>query len=127
MGTNMKNNQTNLTFCNPSQLSVLSYANHFTLWHYKTTRHTIQMPQYFDNVADILRENDMIIATTNFDEAPQTGFYTVLARTKDHVVVTPLNYGNDPQEDGFECAAVMRKSIAAASFTEAPCVSLPPH
>lgn len=78
---------------NPSQLSVLSYANYFTLWHYKTDHSSILTPHYFDVVADILRENDMIIATTSMGETPQSGFYTVLAKAGGHIVVTDLPIG----------------------------------
>jgi hypothetical protein len=91
-------NQT-ISICNPSQLSVLSYANHFTLWHYKTPHQTIEAPHYFDNVADILRENDIIIATTHMHDAPRTDLFTILARTKEHVVVSRMNMGVGGDDD----------------------------
>lgn len=89
-----------INICNPSQLSVLSYANHFTLWHYKTPCSAIETPHYFDNVADILRENDIIIATTQMHESPRTDLYTILARTKEYVVVTRMNIGSGG-DDGY--------------------------
>lgn len=42
-------------------LSVLAYANGFTLWHY-TTPDIIDDPGYFDPAADMLRRGDIIIA-----------------------------------------------------------------
>lgn len=80
---------------NPSQLSVLNYANHFTLWHYKTPHDSILYPSYFNMVADILRENDIMIATTNMDDTPKTSIYTIIAKAKEHIVISPLDIGSD--------------------------------
>jgi hypothetical protein len=47
-------------------LSILSYANGFTLWHYKSHLDTIkevQEPEYFVDAGDTLREGDMIMVT----------------------------------------------------------------
>ena len=42
---------------NPKNLSVLAYANGFTLWHYTTTdtAPTTDTAGYFNNAADMLR------------------------------------------------------------------------
>lgn len=47
----------------PKSLSVLAYANGFTLWHYKTadTRAQLMAIGYFDPARDMLREGDVII------------------------------------------------------------------
>lgn len=46
-----------------TSLSVLSYANGFTLWHYRTTdtASTVRTPEYFAPARDMLRANDLII------------------------------------------------------------------
>ena len=46
-------------------LSVLAYANNFTLWHYTTPDDDITTSGYFDSASNMLRVNDLIIA--NFD------------------------------------------------------------
>ncbi len=45
-------------------LSVLAYANGFTLWHY-TTRDGDVGAGYFDEAADMLRPGDVIVANVN--------------------------------------------------------------
>jgi hypothetical protein len=48
----------------PGSLSVLAYANDFTLWHYGTEDSTDEVlfaPGYFNPVVDMLRAGDMII------------------------------------------------------------------
>lgn len=92
------------TYVQPSQLSVLNYANHFTMWHYKTRHETILCPGYFDPVADILRENDMIIATTNIADVPKTSFYIVLAKAGEHIVVSPMDMGEGLRYGEEDCA-----------------------
>lgn len=44
-------------------LSVLSYANGFTLWHYKAadTLHAVEAPGYFADAADMLAPGDMLM------------------------------------------------------------------
>jgi hypothetical protein len=51
------------------ELSVLAYANGFTLWHYRTSADDLLTPGYFDSAQELLREGDQIIANT----AGQTG------------------------------------------------------
>ena len=48
---------------NPHNLSVLAYANGFTLWHYITTDDAAEVSTagYFSSAADMLRIGDMII------------------------------------------------------------------
>ena len=46
-------------------LSVLAYANGFTLWHYTTAEATEALTQgHFDPAADMLRPGDIILANT---------------------------------------------------------------
>jgi hypothetical protein len=45
-------------------LSVLAYANGFTLWHYKgaaDTQASIAEPGYFDAAGDMLASGDMVM------------------------------------------------------------------
>lgn len=52
--------------CNISNLSVLAYANKFTLWHYKTSdeQENIYDDNFFDKVADMMNTDDTIMVTT---------------------------------------------------------------
>ncbi len=72
-----------------SDLSVLAYANNFTLWHYVTTDNSVTSPSiYFDNAAGMLRVNDLIIANVDTDGTPSTTFYVVTANNGSSVTVT---------------------------------------
>ena len=44
-------------------LSVLAYANGFTLWHYKApgSLAPVQAPGFFDGAADMLASGDMML------------------------------------------------------------------
>ena len=58
-------------------LSVLAYANNFTLWHYKTEDSSVETASYFDNAADMMNAGDLIIANIDTDGTPATSFYVV--------------------------------------------------
>jgi len=48
-------------------LSVLAYANGFTLWHYKAGKDRlaqVQTPDFFADAADMLAEGDMMMVST---------------------------------------------------------------
>lgn len=62
-----------------SELSVLAYANNFTLWHYKTADSAVTGTGYFNNASDMMRVNDLIIANVNTGGTPATKFYVVTA------------------------------------------------
>lgn len=62
-----------------SDLSVLAYANNFTLWHYKTVDASVATANYFDNGADMMNVGDLIIANVDTDGTPVTSFYVVTA------------------------------------------------
>lgn len=70
-----------------NNLSVLAYANNFTLWHYRTEDKDISVPGYFNNASPMLRANDLIIANTNIGSDPSTGFYVVTSNEKAVVCV----------------------------------------
>lgn len=64
---------------NPNDLSALSYANGFTLWHYKTADAptTVDTTGYFNEAAGMLRVGDFIMANTNVGGAVQSGVLVV--------------------------------------------------
>lgn len=72
-----------------SDLSVLAYANNFTLWHYVTEDDDITSSGYFDKAADMLRVNDLVIANVDTDgsTASATVFYVVTANTGSSVTI----------------------------------------
>jgi hypothetical protein len=72
---------------NTSNLSVLAYANNFTLWHYTTTDSAVTGGGYFNNAADMLRVNDLLIATYATGGTPGTKFYIVTANTGSSVTI----------------------------------------
>lgn len=73
-----------------SDLSVLAYANNFTLWHYTSVDDalTIEGAGYFNNAVDMLRANDLIITNFDTDGTPGTNFYIVSSNDGSSVGVT---------------------------------------
>lgn len=72
-----------------SNLSVLAYANNFTLWHYTTTdtAATIGGAGYFNGAVDMLRVGDLMILNIDTDGTPSTKFYIVTANSGSSVTV----------------------------------------
>lgn len=64
-----------------SDLSVLAYANNFTLWHYKTVDAAVTGAGYFNSATDMMRVNDLIIANLSTGGTPSTKFYIVTGNT----------------------------------------------
>lgn len=60
-----------------SDLSVLAYANNFTLWHYTTSDNAVTQSGYFNAASDMMRANDLIITSLDTDGTPATVFYIV--------------------------------------------------
>ena len=60
-------------------LSVLAYANGFTLWHYTTTdaAGTIDTAGYFNPAADMLRAGDIIVANVDTATTPAAGLFLI--------------------------------------------------
>lgn len=71
-------------------LSVLSYANGFTLWHYTSPDDAtaITAADYFSNAADMLRVGDLIIINQDTDGSMTTAIYTVTANDGQSVSIT---------------------------------------
>ena len=60
-------------------LSVLAYANGFTLWHYTTTDTAAVADSvgYFNRAAEMVRVGDMILANIDTDGIPGAGIFLV--------------------------------------------------
>ncbi len=70
-----------------SDLSVLAYANNFTLWHYTTIDAAVTTAGYFDKAVDMIRVNDLIIANVDTDGVPATTFYVVTGNDGSSVTI----------------------------------------
>lgn len=69
-------------------LSVLAYAQGFTLWHYKSggdALDAVAKPGFFDGAADMLAGGDMMLVS-----APDGGRVLVLAPHDGQVTSAPL-------------------------------------
>ena len=73
-----------------SNLSVLTYANNFTLWHYASIDNTatITGAGYFNKAVDMLRVNDLMVINIDTDGTPTTKFYIVTGNTGSAVSIT---------------------------------------
>ena len=62
-------------------LSVLAYANGFTLWHYTTidTAASVDTAGYFNDASDMLRTGDMVFANTDTEGTPAGGIFIINA------------------------------------------------
>jgi hypothetical protein len=71
-----------------NNLSVLAYANGFTLWHYRTTDTSavVDTTGYFNGAAEMLRVGDMILA----NNAANNGIFVVNANAAGVVDVADL-------------------------------------
>ncbi len=73
-------------------LSVLAYANGFTLWHYTSADDgaVVDTSGYFNSAADMLRVGDMILANVSTGGTPAAGIYLVNANQAGAVDVANL-------------------------------------
>ncbi len=73
-------------------LSVIGYANGFTLWHYATTdlATDVDTTGYFNAASDMLRVGDFIFANVDTDGTPAHGIYAVLSNSGGVVDVSDL-------------------------------------
>lgn len=67
----------------PRDLSVLAYANGFTLWHYATPdAHTaVRVAGYFNPASHMMRLGDMVLANTGVGTTPVSGILLVNANS----------------------------------------------
>ncbi|WNK00114.1 hypothetical protein L2D14_01490 [Thalassospiraceae bacterium LMO-JJ14] len=73
-------------------LSVLAYANGFTLWHYTTvdTAAAVDTAGYFNDAADMLRVGDMLFANVDTDGTPAGGIFYVNANASGTVDIADM-------------------------------------
>ncbi len=73
-------------------LSVLAYANGFTLWHYATidTAADVDTAGYFNGASDMVRVGDMIMANVDTDGVPASGIFLVNANSAGVVDVADM-------------------------------------
>ncbi|MCB1835045.1 MAG: hypothetical protein KDH19_16660 [Geminicoccaceae bacterium] len=76
--------------CDPRDLSALSYANGFTLWHYRTgdSVSLVDDAGYFDSAARMLRVGDFIFVNADMDTSASHGVLVVVANDNISVDVT---------------------------------------
>lgn len=67
----------------PKDLSVLAYANGFTLWHYITPdiANTVAASGYFNDSAHMIRVGDMVMANVDTDGSPRGGVFLIVQNT----------------------------------------------
>jgi hypothetical protein len=75
-----------------SNLSALTYANGFTLWHYKTPddKDAVDTSGYFNEAASMLRVGDFIFANADIDATIQSGVFIVASNSGGVVDVTNM-------------------------------------
>ncbi|WP_430396954.1 hypothetical protein [Ferrovibrio sp.] len=83
----------------PKNLSVIGYANGFTLWHYATpdSAASVDTTGYFNTAADMLRVGDFIFANCATGGAATHGIFVVASNaggTVDLADLTPFG-GSD--------------------------------
>ncbi len=75
-------------------LSVLAYANGFTLWHYTTADPAVALtkagPGYFDPAHAMLRAGDIILANARTGGRPSAAMLLVAGNESDEIAVTEL-------------------------------------
>lgn len=71
-----------------NDLSVLAYANNFTLWHYTTFDSAVTGAGYFNKATDMLRVGDLLIANIDTDGTPSTKLYIVTGNSGGTVTIT---------------------------------------
>jgi hypothetical protein len=73
-------------------LSVLAYANNFTLWHYTTPdiQTVVTTAGYFNNTASMVRVNDLIITSMNTGATAAFVIYIVTANNGTTVTIAPF-------------------------------------
>lgn len=63
----------------PKELSVLAYANGFTLWHYRTadSASVVDTQGYFNTAGEVFRTGDIILANTGLGGSAAAGLFLV--------------------------------------------------
>jgi hypothetical protein len=85
----------------PENLSALSYANGFTLWHYRSTDAAAEIDNmgYFNQAAKMLRVGDFIFANTGIGGVESHGVFVVLENSNGVVDVSNITPFGDLNTD----------------------------
>ncbi|MCR5506873.1 MAG: hypothetical protein K6F04_03435 [bacterium] len=77
---------------NSKNLSVLAYANGFTLWHYKTedAKSVVSTSGYFNDVANIYNVGDLIVVSSSINGTMETTIFVVSAITAGVVSISSV-------------------------------------
>lgn len=77
---------------NLSDLSVLAYANNFTLWHYRLddSRDTALSNGYFDKAADMMRTGDMVFINCGMPDPAETTFIGVVRNVDGKIHISKM-------------------------------------
>ena len=70
-----------------SDLSVLAYANNFTIWHYKTTDSSVSGKGYFNGGSDMMRAGDFLIVNFNTENGPENKLCFVTSISGGDVII----------------------------------------
>jgi outer membrane protein assembly factor BamB len=75
-----------------SNLSALTYANGFTLWHYKTpdSAAAVDAAGYFNEAASMLRVGDFIFANADIDVTVESAVFVVASNSGGVVDVSDI-------------------------------------
>lgn len=67
----------------PADLSALTYANGFTLWHYRSSdsMNDIDGAGYFSAASNMVRSGDLIVVNAGVGIAPTSGLLVVLSNS----------------------------------------------
>ena len=78
---------------NSKNLSALSYANGFTLWHYKTAdaAAVIDTAGYFNKAANMMRVGDFVFANASTTGTPESGVLIVKSNANGVVDVSNIS------------------------------------
>ncbi len=83
------------------ELSVLAYANGFTLWHYRTTdtAAVVDGSGYFNRVAETMRVGDLVVLTAGLGGAPAHGLLVVVSNSGGVVDTSNMTVVGDSNSD----------------------------
>jgi len=89
-------------------LSVIGYANGFTLWHFKTIdpARRVGSEHYFNSAAHMFRIGDFVMVNAGIGSNPAHGLVVIVAIDRGDVQVRQLTaipgiINNKSREDGF--------------------------
>lgn len=71
-------------------LTVLGYANGFTLWNYQTNDASVTAANYFNAGADMVKKGDMIAAVIDIDGSISGAILLVTANNGTSVTVAAI-------------------------------------